>query len=95
MEVVLGYKDVMENSNFQQVGVDNRETETNYNDWLPTFDEEREDREIRENMGIMSISSRRIILSANFHVPTFHQVSVSFPHVWCNRQVTFHFTFER
>ena len=32
MEVVLGYKDVMENSNFQQVGVDNRETETNYND---------------------------------------------------------------
>ena len=48
----------MEISKFQQVGVDNRETETNYNDESPTFDEEREDREIRENMRIMSISSR-------------------------------------
>ena len=28
--------------NFQQGGVDNRETETNHNDELPTFDQERE-----------------------------------------------------
>ena len=61
-------------------GVDNRETETNHNDESPTFDEEREDRKVRENMRIMSISSHPI-LSANFHVRTFHHVSVSFPHV--------------
>ena len=70
---MLGYRDVMEISKFQQVGVDNRETETNHNQELPTFDEEREDRENRENMRIMSISSRPI-LSANFHVRTFHHV---------------------
>ena len=44
------------------------------------FDEKKEDRKIRENMRIMSLRSRHI-LSANFHVPTFHHVSVSFPHV--------------
>ena len=44
------------------------------------FDEKKEDRKIRENMRIMSIRSRHI-LSANFHVPTFHHVSVSFPRV--------------
>ena len=38
----------MEISKLQQVGVDNREIETNHNDELPAFDEEREDREIRE-----------------------------------------------
>ena len=70
----------MEILKFQQVGVDNRETETNHNDESPTFDEGREDRETRENMRIMSISSRPI-LSTNFHVRTFHHVSVSFPHV--------------
>ena len=91
---VLGYRDAMEISKFQQVGGVNRKTEANRNDELPTFDEEREDREIRENMRIMSISSRPI-LSANFRVPTFHHVSVSFPHVWFSRQVPSHFTFER
>ena len=40
---------------FQQVGVDNRKTETNRNDESPTFDEVREDRKIRENMRIMNI----------------------------------------
>ena len=57
----------MEISKFQQVGVDNRETETNHNDESPTFDEEMEDREIRENMRIMSTRSRPT-LSANFRV---------------------------
>ena len=56
---MLGYRDVMKIPKFQQVGVDNRETETNHNDDCPTFDDERE----------------------NFHVQTFHHVSVSFPHV--------------
>ena len=70
----------MEISKFQQVGDNNRKTETNRNDESPTFDEKKEDRKIRENMRIMSIRSRHI-LSANFHVPTFHHVSVSFPHV--------------
>ena len=51
----------------------------NRNGESTTFDEEREDQEIRENMRIISISSCPI-LSANFHVPTFHHVSVSFPH---------------
>ena len=51
----------MEISKFQQVGDDNRETETNRNDKSPMFDEEREYREIRENMRIMSISSRPIL----------------------------------
>ena len=76
----MGYRDVMEISKFQQVGVDNRKTETNHNDESPTFDEERKDREIRENMRIMSISYGPI-LSANFHVRTFHHVSVSISHV--------------
>ena len=67
----------MEISKFQEVGVDNRETETNHNDESPTFDEEKEDRQIRENMKIISIGSRPI-LSANFHVQTFHHMSVSF-----------------
>ena len=69
----------MEISKFQQVGDDNRKTETNRNDESPSFDEEREDRKIRENK-IMNIGYRHI-LSANFHVPTFHDVSVSLPHV--------------
>ena len=73
----MGYRDIMEISKFQQVGYDNRK---NRNDESPTFDEEREDRKIIENMSIMSIRSRHI-LSANFHVPTFHHVSVSFPRV--------------
>ena len=76
----MGYRDVMEISKFHQVGVDNRETETNHKDESPTFDEEGEDQEIRENMRIMSISSHPIF-SANFPVPTFHHMSVSFPHV--------------
>ena len=70
----------MEISKFQQVGDDNRKTETNRNDELPTFDEGKEDRKIRENMRIMSIRSRHI-LSGNFYVSTFHYVPVSFPHV--------------
>ena len=70
----------MEISKFQQVGDNNRKTETNRNDESPTFDEKKEDRKIRENMRIMSIRSRHI-LSANCHVPSFHHVSVSFPRV--------------
>ena len=62
----------MEISKFQEAGVDNRETETNHNDESPKFDEEKEDRQIREHMKIISIGSRPI-LSANF------QLSVSFP----------------
>ena len=76
----MGHRDVLEISKFEQVGVVNRKTETNRNDESPTFGEEREDREIRENMRIMSISSRPIF-SANVHVPTFYHVSFSFPHV--------------
>ena len=76
---MLGYRDVTEISKFQQAGVDNIKTETNRNDESPTFDEEREYRKIRENR-IISISYGPI-LSVNFHVPTFHRVSVSFPHV--------------
>ena len=76
---MLGYRDAIEISKFQQVGDDNRKTETSHSNESPTFDKEREDRKIRENMRIMSIGSRPI-LSANFHVPNFHHVSVSFPH---------------
>ena len=68
----------MEISKFQEVGGDNRETETNHNDESRTFDEEKEDREIRESMKIISIGSRSIF-SANFQVQTFHYMSVSFP----------------
>ena len=53
----------MEISKFLQAGVDNRETEKNHNDESHTFDEEREDQEIRENMKIMSISSRPLLSS--------------------------------
>ena len=60
-------------STSSNIGFDNRETETNHNNESPTFDEEREDREIRENMRIMSISSRPILLT-NFHVRTFHHM---------------------
>ena len=76
----MGYRDVMQISKFQQVGVVNRKTETKRNGESPKFDEEREDREIRENMRIVSISSHPI-LSANFRVPTFHHVPVSFTYV--------------
>ena len=79
IEEVLGYRDVTEISKFQQFGIDNRKIETNRNDESPTFDEEMEYRKVWENMRIMSIRSRPI-LSADFHVPTFHHVSVSFPH---------------
>ena len=67
----------MEILKFQEVGVDNRENEANHNDESPTFYDEKEDRKIRENMKIISIGSRPI-LSANFHVQTFHHLSVSF-----------------
>ena len=44
IEEVLGYRDVLEISKFQQVGVDKlRETETNHINEAPMFDEERED----------------------------------------------------
>ena len=77
IEEVLGFRDIL--SKFQQVEVVNRKTETNRNAESPKFDEEREDDEIRENVRIMSISSRPIF-SVHFHVQTFH-VSVSLPHV--------------
>ena len=38
----------------QQIGVDNRETETNRSNKSPKSDKEREDREVRENIRIMS-----------------------------------------
>ena len=76
----LEYRNVMEISKFQQVGFGNRETEKTHNDEAPMFDEVLEDREIREKIRIMRISSRAI-LSANFYEPTFHRVSVSFHHV--------------
>ena len=76
----MGDRDVLEISKFQQVGVVNRKAETNRSNELPTFGEEGEDQKIRENMRIMSISSHPIF-SANFPVPTFHHMSVSFPHV--------------
>ena len=64
----------MEISKFQQVGVDNRKTERNRSDESPTFDEERESREIRENMRIMSISFR----------PIFHQqIFICQPFIMC------------
>ena len=50
---MLGYRDVTEISKFQQAGVDNIKTETNRNDESPAFDEERENRKIRENMRIV------------------------------------------
>ena len=82
IEKVLGYRQVIEILKFQQIGVDNRKTETNRNDEAPMFDEERENWEIREEkMRIMSISSRPI-LPGNFHVRIFHHVSVFFLHVW-------------
>ena len=74
----MGYRDAMEISKFQQAGIVKRKTETNRNGESPTFDEEREDRQVRENKRVMSISSRPF-LSANFHVPAFYHVSVSFP----------------
>ena len=74
----MGYRDVTEISKFQQVGFDNRKTETNRNDESSTFDEEREYRKVTENMRIMSISSPPI-LSANFHVPTFIMCQFLFP----------------
>ena len=62
IEKVLGYRDVIEISKFQQIGVDNRKTETNHNDEAPMFDEEKKNWEIREKkMRIMSISSRPIL----------------------------------
>ena len=78
IEKVLGYRQVIEILKFQQIGVDNRKTETNHNDETPMFDEEKEDWEIREEkMRIMSTSSRPI-LPGNFHVRIFHHVSVFF-----------------
>ena len=43
IEKVLGYRQVIEILKFQQIGVDNRKTETNHIDEAPMFDEERED----------------------------------------------------
>ena len=57
IEEVLGLRDAMEISKFHQVGVDNRRTGTNRNDESPTFDEEREDRKIRQKHEILSVSS--------------------------------------
>ena len=66
---MLGYRDVLEISKIKQVGVVNRNTETNRNDESPSFGEEREDREIRENMRIMSISSRPIFSAMSMYQP--------------------------
>ena len=66
----MGCRNAMEILKFQQVEVDNRKTETKRIDESPVFDKEREDREIRENKRIISISSRPI-LSANFMCQLF------------------------
>ena len=59
------------------------------NNESPTFDEEREDREIRENMRIMSISScEQIILSAHFSSCEPFMCQFLFPHLFpISRQV--------
>ena len=69
----------MEILKFEEAGVDNRETERNHNDESPAFDEEREDREIRENMRIMSISSRHILSSIFSCANLLSCVSFPFP----------------
>ena len=51
---MLGYRDAINVSEFQQVRVDNRETETNSNNEKPILDEEWEYQEISEGLRIMS-----------------------------------------
>ena len=50
---VLEYRGVMKIPEFQQVGDDNRESETNCNDESPMVEEEMEDLEIKQNTRIM------------------------------------------
>ena len=52
-EEVLRYRDFMKIPEFQQVGIDNGEYETNRIVQSPTFNEEREDPEIKKNVRIM------------------------------------------
>ena len=52
-EEVLRYRDFMKIPEFQQVGIDNGEYETNRIVQSPTFNEEREDREVKKNVKIM------------------------------------------
>ena len=74
-------------------------TATNHNYKSPTFDEKKEDREIRENTKIMSIGSRPI-LPANFHERTFHHMSVFYFfsflvfYIRCDPVFTERYTFE-
>ena len=67
------------------------------NNESPTFEEEREDREVRENMKVMSISScEQIILSAHFSSCELFMCQFLFLHLFpISRQVPSHFPFER
>ena len=49
----MRYRDFMKIPEFQQVGIDNGEYETNRIVQSPTFNEEREDPEIKKNVRIM------------------------------------------
>ena len=49
----MRYRDFMKIPEFQQVGIDNGEYETNRIVQSPTFNEEREDSEIKKNVRIM------------------------------------------
>ena len=49
----MRYRDFMKIPEFQQVGIDNGEYETNRIVQSPTFNEEREDREVKKNVKIM------------------------------------------
>ena len=77
---------------FQQVGVYNRETKTNCNDESSTFEEEREYREIKENMRIMSkfssyfvsrFSSVNLSSCASSFSACLIQQAVAFPLSFC------------
>ena len=71
----MRYRDFMKIPEFQQVGIDNGEYETNRIVQSPTFNEEREDPEIKKKR---EDNGSRPILSANFHVRTFFHVSFFF-----------------
>ena len=90
---MLGYRDAINVSEFQQVRVDNRETETNSNNEKPILDEEWEYQEISEGLRIMS----KLLF---YFVSRFTYVNLSlcvsfFSHSWLRTEVPFHFAFER
>ena len=76
---------------FQQVGIDNGEYETNRIVQSPTLNEEREDPEVKIKR---KDNGSRSILSANFHVRTFFHVSFFFAYL-VQQTGASHFPFER